>query len=129
MPIKLIEFCDFQEEILATCRKNVECLENFLRVDSGDPKILTGEFTKHRHNNITFISFQHECNCMKLCRYVSASFGFIFKSKICTILLASFRNFFENLARAERTFRRFVGLWSCNYVRSAINIHFTSTFN
>lgn len=94
---------------MATCQKNVERLDAFLQRGYGDPKTLKGESTDHRSHHITFITINHECSCMKLCRFVSASLIAVFGSTFFRLLLAAFGSVFDNLARAERSLRRFVG--------------------
>jgi hypothetical protein len=87
----------------------VERLETFLQKGHGDAKTLKGESINRRRTNITFISFDHECNCMKLGRFASACFYFIRNSTVFRFLLAGFGSLLDGLAKADRLVRRLFG--------------------
>lgn len=99
---------------MATCRKSVECLENFLRAESGDPKTLKGE-CGHRH--ITFIMLNHDCTCMKISRFVRFCINLVLQPIIKSRALNTAHNivgsFCNLLGRIQqntvRFVRRFVG--------------------
>lgn len=76
-----------------------------MRTGSGDPKTLKGE-CRHRHS-ITYISLNHDCNCMKLTRFVSFCFGLMFKSKVVRLMFDTLGGLCCVLGRAQRTAERF----------------------
>lgn len=86
-----------QEEILETCRKNVECLEAILRTESGDPKILKGERPK-----ITIIIF-NQCNCMKITHFISFWFMIALNSSVVNFIFGNLRKFCNSLGSSRRS--------------------------
>lgn len=84
--INLTYFSTFplQDEIVETCRNNIECLQAVLKgpITSIDVKQVTGKSKKSSKNknsphSLTIILLEKECRCAKIARFIARVFDFL----------------------------------------------------